>query len=60
MTGIVRERERERERVHMAGVPERIGALKSLVVSLFIPRPPVWQANALSIVLCPSGLFISN
>ena len=34
----------ERERVHMAGVPERIRALKSLVVSKFKPWPPAWEA----------------
>ena len=39
----------KRDRVHMAGIPERIGTLKSLVVSRFKPQPPVWQASALSI-----------
>ena len=36
----------------MAGVPERIGALKSLVMSGFEPGPSAWQASALSIALC--------
>ena len=44
-----------RVRVHLAGVPERTGALKSLVVSGFEPKLPAWQAIALSIALCPSG-----
>ena len=44
-TGIVK------ERVHMVGVPERIGWLLIMVVSGFEPRPPVWQASALSIGL---------
>ena len=57
MTGIMREREKERERVHVVGVPERIGALKSLVVSGFKPQLPVWQASALSIAQCLSGKY---
>ena len=28
-------------------------------MSGFKPRPPVWQASALSIVRCPSGTFIA-
>ena len=47
--------ERESVCVYVAGIPERIGALKSLVVSRFEPQPPAWQASALSIALCPSG-----
>ena len=45
-----------REIVHLAGVPERIGGLNSFVVSRFEPRPPAWQASALSIALCPSSV----
>ena len=47
--------ERESEREHIAGGPNRIGALKSLVMSRFEPRPPAWQGSALSIVLYPLG-----
>ena len=50
MTGIVRARE------HVVWVPKRKGALKSLGMSWFKPRLPAWQANALSIALCPPGL----
>ena len=39
----------------MVEVAERIGAQLSLVMSGFEPRLPVWQASALSIVLCPLG-----
>ena len=45
---------RVRERVQVAGVPERIGALKSLVMLGSNTRAPEWQASALSIALCPS------
>ena len=38
-----------------SGVPEKIGTLKSLVVSRCKPQPPAWQGSALSIVLCPLG-----
>ena len=41
----------------MAGVPKRIGAIKYLFMFGFKPWPPVWQASALFIVLCP--LFCS-
>ena len=40
-TGIVR------ETVHMAGVPERIGALLAFVMSGFEPQLLAWQANNL-------------
>ena len=43
------------ERDNMAGVPERIGALKSLVMSRFKPWLPGWQAGTLSSGLCPWG-----
>ena len=49
MTGIVRESE------HGGGVTEKIGALKSMVMSRFEPGPPSWQASAISIWLYPSG-----
>ena len=45
-----------RESVHMVGVPERIGALQTLVMSGLKPRLPVWQSSALSVGLCPSGM----
>ena len=49
MTGITR------EKVHMVGVPTRIGALKSLVLSWFKHQPPAQQASALYIAVCPLG-----
>ena len=42
---------------HMAGVPERIGALLPLDVSEFESLLPVWQASVLSIVLMPLRLW---
>ena len=42
---------------HCAGVPERIGALKSLVVPGLKSRSPARQVGAISIELCPSGCF---
>ena len=42
-TGIAREIQ------HMAGIPDRIGALLSLAVSRFESRLPAWQVSALSI-----------
>ena len=50
------------ERVHIhggGGLHDRIGALKSLVISVFEPQLPVWQASALSNKLCSLAL-ISN
>ena len=49
------DRHGEGQRVHMAGVPERIGTLKLWSCPGFKPLLPVWQASALSIALCPSG-----
>ena len=49
-----------RKRVHMVKVPERKGALNSLVVSGFKPLQPAWQASSLSIVLCPSGKLVRH
>ena len=59
------ERERKREiECACGGVPERIGALKSLIVSGFEPGLPVGQASALSIALCPKpfalGLIVQQ
>ena len=45
---------RERERAH-GGVPNRIKAQSTFVVSGFKPQQPAWQASALSIALCPLG-----
>ena len=55
MTCIEKERERECVCVcvHVAGVPERIGALKSLVMFRFKPPQKGWQASALSIARSP-------
>ena len=55
-TGIVS----ERDRVYMAGVPERIRALKTLVMYGFEPQLLAWQASDLSIALCPSGNLYSK
>ena len=37
------------------GTREDRSTIKSLVIFGFKPQPPAWQANTLSIALCPSG-----
>ena len=54
--GTCQDRHFERKSSH-SWILERIGALKTLVVSGFKPRLLVWQASALSIALCPSGKY---